>query len=106
MRKRGTLAPALLLLLLCGMQPAAAAECQPEIERELDRLNVAPAEIDSLKVVKQIRSPNPDTNYVYDGWIRLRSCDKGYLVIQLTRGCTVMQSYSRDDCRLEGVPAY
>lgn len=104
--KRTTLAPALLVLLLCGLPQAAAAQCQSGIERELDRLNVAPAEVDSLKVVKQIRAPNPDTNYVYDAWVRLRSCGKGYLVIQLTRGCAVKQSYSRGDCRLDGVPAY
>lgn len=92
------------LILLPGS--AAAAQCEAAVGRTLQELRLAENDVASVEVIRRTRAPHPPTNYVYDAWVRLRSCGEGHLVISMTRSCYVQQSYTRDGCRVEGVPHY
>ena len=84
----------------------AAAKCEAEVDQTLQELQVAESDVESVQIVRRKRAPHPPTNYVYDAWVRLRSCGQGHLVISMTRSCYVQQSYTRDDCRVGGVTGY
>jgi hypothetical protein len=95
-----------LLVALPAVFPAQALDCRSAAEGELKRLSVDTAEIASLRYVQK-RNPaetGPDVLGVR-AWVRLKACG-GYLVIDMTRSCFVRQSYTRGDCRVEGVTAY
>lgn len=95
-----------LLAPLAVLPGAAAAECEAQVAQALQALRVPQSDVESIDIVRRERAPNPPTNYVYDAWVRLRSCGQGHLLIGMTRSCHVQQSYTRDDCRVEGVPHY
>jgi hypothetical protein len=99
-------AAALMLSLTVHTPGALAASCQAQIDAELERLSIAPGAIESVNVKKRSFGAKAPTNFVYDAWIRLESCDSGYLVINLTRGCMVKQSYTTGDCSVEGLSDY
>ena len=40
-----------------------------------------------------------------DAWVRLNSCS-GWLVINMTPACYIRQTYTRGDCRVDGVTDY
>ena len=96
---------ALLTLLLPG--PAEALDCRRQAETELRRLGLAEADVSSLRYVQKYNpaEAGPDVLGVR-AWVRLKACRSGYLVVDMTRSCFVRQSYTRGDCRLEGVTAY
>ncbi|MGF1628421.1 MAG: hypothetical protein ACFCUT_03025 [Kiloniellaceae bacterium] len=97
--------PPILALLAAG--PALALDCQAEAEQELQRLGVTAGEISDIDYVEM---PNPTKHgpevLGVRAWIRLKSCSNGYLVVDITRSCFVRQSYTRHDCRWQGVTAY
>ena len=97
---------ALLAPLALMPASAAAAECEAEVGQTLQELQVPESGVESVQIVRRKRAPHPPTNYVYDAWVRLQSCGQGHLVISMTRSCHVQQSYTRDDCQLDGVPHY
>ncbi|MEQ8356521.1 MAG: hypothetical protein RH942_13345 [Kiloniellaceae bacterium] len=89
-----------------SVAPALALDCSLKAQEEMDRLPLAPDGIASIRYVEK-RNPTergPDVLGVR-AWVRLKSCS-GYLVIDMTRSCFVRQSYTRGDCRVEGVTAY
>lgn len=87
--------------------PAAALDCRRQAEEELARLGLGSAETGSVRFVEMYnpRESGPDVLGVR-AWVRLRACDSGYLVIDMTRTCFVRQSYTRGGCRLDDVTAY
>src|SRR3546814_10139629 len=101
---------ALLLPTVLGLFAAPAAlalDCSESAERELARLGIAGDEIGEVRYVEKINPTErgPDVLGVR-AWIRLQACDSGHLVIDMTRTCFVRQSYTRGDCRRDGVTAY
>jgi hypothetical protein len=102
--RRLMLALAALALLT---EPAQALDCSRKAQEELARLGLGEADITDIRYVQQY-NPNetgPDVLGVR-AWVRLKACASGYLVIDMTRSCFVRQSYTRGECRLEGVTAY
>jgi hypothetical protein len=100
-----------LLLALSALAlltaPAEALDCSRKAQAELARLGLGEADIASIRYVQKY-NPNengPDVLGVR-AWVRLKACASGYLVIDMTRTCFVRQSYTRGECRLEGVTAY
>jgi len=98
-----------LALLNAGLWPPAQAlalDCSGKAEQELSRLALTADDISSIRYVQK---PNPTERgpdvLGVRAWVRMNSCS-GYLVIDMTRSCFVRQSYTRDDCKLEGVTAY
>jgi len=85
---------------------AYGLDCSAKAETELGRLKLTDTDIGSIRYIEK-HNPNengPDPLGVR-AWVRLKSCS-GYLVIDMTRSCFVRQSYTRGDCRLEGVTPY
>ena len=76
-------------------------------ESELQRLGIGADDIAESRYIEKINPTErgPDVLGVR-AWIRLAACDGGYLVIDMTRSCFVRQSYTRGDCRMDGVTAY
>lgn len=98
-----------LALLTQSLLPggeALALDCSASTDKELSRLALTGEEIANLRLVEK-RNPTENGPEVLGvrAWIRLKSCS-GYLVIDMTRSCFVRQSYTRGDCRLDGVTAY
>lgn len=102
-----SLALLMTALLLLAAPAAAALDCSAAAEGELRRLGLGDGEVASLRYVEK-RNParhGPEVLGVR-AWVRPEACGLGYLVIDMTRSCFVRQSYTRGDCRLDGVTAY
>ncbi|HEY9550421.1 MAG TPA: hypothetical protein VIR45_13055 [Kiloniellaceae bacterium] len=101
------LAGALAGLVTAPAGQAAALDCHAAAERELQELGLDAGEIAETRYFEKLNPTErgPDVLGVR-AWIRLQACDGGYLVIDMTRSCFVRQSYTRGECRLDGVTAY
>lgn len=91
---------ALLSGLLAGTGPAVAATCQAAIDQEVQRLSIPGESVDSVTVARRSFGARSSANYLYDAWVKLKSCSSGHLVVTLTKYCMVMDSYTRDGCSL------
>jgi hypothetical protein len=103
---------AALLLLAAGLllgAPAAAQapRCADRVDSHLAGLPLAPGDVQSVRIVEKVNIADdfgPEILGV-DAWVRLNSCS-GWLVINMTATCHVRQTYTRGDCRIEGLPSY
>lgn len=101
-----------LLLLATGLLPggpatAQAPRCADRVDSHLAGLPLAPGDVQSVRIVEKVNIADdfgPEILGV-DAWVRLNSCS-GYLVINMTAACYVRQTYTRGDCRVEGLPSY
>jgi hypothetical protein len=102
-----TAATLTLLAQLVLTAPAVALDCRAAAAQEIERLGLTEAEIAQTRYVQQYNpgKKGPDVLGVR-AWLRLKGCPSGHLVIDMTRSCFVRQSYTRGDCRLDGVTAY
>lgn len=87
--------------------PAWALDCRQEAQQELQKLGVTAEDMTSIRYVEKYNptETGPDVLGVR-AWVRLKACASGYLVIDMTRSCFVRQSYTRGECRREGLTAY
>lgn len=101
------LACLLVALPLLDAGAAAALDCRAQAQAELDRLAVSAGDIASIRFVEKYNPADtgPDVLGVR-AWVRLQSCESGYLVLDMTRSCFVRQSYTRGACRWPDVTAY
>ncbi len=93
-----------LALVLLPALPAEAAQtyCEARVSERLDRLNVSPSDIRGIFYEAQRHiGRNNDRVVGILAWVSLRSC-RGYLVIDMSRHCTVRQVYGRGACDLGG----
>lgn len=93
-----------LALVLFAVLPAEAAQtyCGARVGERLDRLKVSPSDIRGIFYDVQRRSSrNHDLVVGILAWVSLYSCN-GYLVVDLSRHCTVRQVYGRGECSLGG----
>jgi hypothetical protein len=98
---------AALLAALLAATPASALDCRENAEAELQRLAIGSGEISAIRYVEKINPSDRGPGVLgVRAWIRLRDCSSGHLVIDMTRSCFVRQSYTRGDCRRDGVTAY
>ncbi len=84
-------------------QAYAKAKCETSINRYLAHLKIAEDEVTNISVF----SVKPTTGRLlgYRAWVSLKSC-RGSLVINLAPHCGVIDTYTRADCRFEGVPRH
>jgi hypothetical protein len=103
------LVPALLLAI--APEPALAQpdtrRCTAEVETKLRELPLAEGDIKSVRIVEEtnIEDDFGPSILGIEGRIRLNSCS-GWLIIDMRRTCYILQTYTRGDCRIEGVPSY
>ena len=96
---------AISLSLALPAKEAAATTCQAQIDRELQRINVPMADLESIKVIKRSFG-GKSTNLAHAAWIRLKSCETGFLMVNMTSYCMVRDSFTIGNCRIDGLPNY
>ncbi|HEY9538434.1 MAG TPA: hypothetical protein VIS03_12665 [Kiloniellaceae bacterium] len=106
------LAAAVLATVLATMASAPATAqpdtrlCNAEVESKLRELPLAEGDIKSVRVVEETNLDEFGPPILgVEGWVRLNSCS-GWLVINMRPTCYILQTYTRGDCRIEGVPSY
>lgn len=94
-------------LLPSGLQAAESTRCTDEIQEHLEELPLAEGEVRSVRIIERTNIADDFGPEIFgvDAWVRLKSCS-GWLVINMTPKCYVRQSYTRGDCRVEGLPNY
>jgi hypothetical protein len=92
---------------LTAVGPASALDCRRQAQEEMRELGVTADDIASVRYVEKYNptEQGPDVLGVR-AWVRLKACASGYLVVDMTRSCFVRQSYTRGECRREGITAY
>ncbi|MFQ6018400.1 MAG: hypothetical protein ACE5KF_09400 [Kiloniellaceae bacterium] len=102
MMKSAVMAGLALVLLSGTPAEAARKSCAATVAERLDRLNVDRADVRGVYYDVQRRTSGDNERVVgVLAWVRLRSC-RGYLVIDMSRHCTVRQVYGRGACDLGG----
>jgi len=94
-------------LLSTGLEAADSLRCAEEVDEWLAELPLADGEVKSIRIIERVNIADDYGPEIFgvDAWVRLNSCS-GYLVINMTRTCYVRQTYTRGDCRVEGLSAY
>jgi hypothetical protein len=77
------------------------------VEAHLEELPLAAGEVKSVRIIERVNIANDFGPEIFgvDAWVRLNSCS-GWLVINMTAKCYIRQSYTRGDCRVEGLSNY
>ena len=109
---RLALGSALLILPAAGLS-AAKTDGPTGAERndirsiarsEVISRNIAPAAIRSITINPRVQSSQGGGRIIgYNAWVRIESCDRGYVVVQMTRRGTVQQTYGYDGCHPPGL---
>ncbi len=84
-------------------QAYAKPKWETAITRYLGHLKIAEDEVTNISVLSVVALTGPLMGYRV--WVSLKSC-RGSLVINLTRLGRVTDTYTRGDCRFEGVPRH
>ncbi len=102
-----------LALILCsgllpgGVEAADSTRCADVVEDRLEELPLAEGEVKSVRIIERVNIADDFGPEIFgvDAWVRLNSCS-GWLVINMTAKCYIRQSYTRGDCRVEGLSNY
>ena len=90
-------------LLILGMPVARAQEfCAPLVASQLKKLGVGSERVEHIIYANSYSSGENARIVEIHAWIQLRSCN-GYLVVEMTTGCRIIQNYTRKECRIQGV---
>jgi len=94
-------------LLPAGLRAADSERCAVAVDRHLIRLPLAEGDVKSIRIIERVNIADDFGPEIFgvDAWIRLNSCS-GWLVVNMNAKCYVKQSYTRGDCRVEGLPNY
>ena len=102
------LALALAVALTAGASFSATsataqdAPCGTVAAKHLEDLNVPPADIKDIAVVRILNNPEFGSVLELQAWASLRSCS-GNVVVKLTHFCRVKETYTRGGCRLDNI---
>ena len=77
--------------------------CAPTVQRTLSDAGIASSDIASVTYVRERASGDDDRIIGYTAWVRLKSCQSGYVVVDMSRHCHVSQIYTDGTCRVNGV---
>jgi len=109
-RPLATVAAAALLALGLPAAASLAADsqrCSDTVADHLAELPLAPGDVKSVRILERVNISDDLGPEIFgvDAWVRLNSCS-GWLVINMTPKCYIRQTYTRGDCRVDGVPSY
>jgi hypothetical protein len=113
----GLLVGALTLLSACGepdqtpslVDPTEKGEsCEPNVQQELARLNVAESDVEKIVFQQRIARVNRGGKRIrqvigFDAWVRPIGV-KGHLVVEMYVNCRVQRSYTTGEYNLPGLP--
>ncbi len=103
--------PALLtsiaLVLAAGLPATAPALadtelCQAVAAKRLESLGIAATEVKDISMIEILNSSEFGRVRELQAWATLQSC-RGSVVIKLTTGCRVKETYTRGGCRVENI---
>ncbi|WP_340118994.1 hypothetical protein [Pelagibius sp. 7325] len=102
--------PAVLALAIAALPATSAAQTEKFAEATAERLaelRISDSEVRSIdyKIKRNMTDKAGPPIRGARAWIRLNGCS-GWLVIDMNRAAYVNQTYTRGDCRVDGVPAY
>lgn len=111
--KRPLPAAALAALLIAGgllppgVRAADSTRCAAEVDAHLAELPLAEGDVRQIRLIERTNIADDFGPEIFgvDAWVRLKSCS-GWLVINMRPTCYIKQTYTRGDCRVEGVPSY
>ena len=89
-----------LFLVLSAEAAGARKYCEAQVSERLDRLNLDPSDISEITYDAQ-RHGRQDRVTRILVWVGLHSC-KGYVIVDLSKHCTVREVYGRGECMLGG----
>ncbi len=95
---------ALGLFLLTDLPAEAVGTrkfCEAEVRERLNLLKVDPSDIREITYDAQYSGRDNRRLVRLLAWVGLHSC-KGYVIVDLTRQCTVREVYGRGECNLGG----
>ena len=95
------------VLLPAPLEAADSTRCAGKVNAHLASLPLSPDDVQSIRIIERVNIADdygPEILGV-DAWVRLNSCS-GWLVINMTPKCYIKQSYTRGDCRVEGLPSF
>jgi hypothetical protein len=104
------LLPAAAVLAGClpaGDLQAQSKRCAGTVESHLAELPLAAGDVKSVRIIERVNIDDefgPEILGV-EGWVRLNSCS-GWLVINMRASCYILETYTRGDCRVEGLSNY
>ncbi len=75
--------------------------CEAEVKERLDLLELDPSDIREITYDAQYSGRDNRRLVRLLAWVGLHSC-KGYVIVDLTRQCTVREVYGRGECDLAG----
>ena len=96
------------LLLLPGAALAVdSLRCAGVVDRHLADLPLTAGDVKQIRIIERTNIADDFGPEIFgvDAWVRLNSCT-GWLVINMTPACYIRQTYTRGDCRVDGVPSY
>ena len=100
-------AAALLLGGLAGLsQPALAQNhpCTSSVDQRLAALGVDKSDIEKLRFSGRYQSRAQGSRLVgFEAWIDLKSCDRGQLVVVVSRQCRQVTEFTTGSCKVPGV---
>lgn len=104
---RTWIAIGLMAALLGGaVAPASGAEhCAPIVDRKLAGLGIDPSDITGIDYGSETSSGEGAELIAVRAWVKLKSC-AGHLVVDMTPSCRVVQTFTRRQCRIQGVAHY
>jgi hypothetical protein len=89
------------LLALPTEAAGARKFCEAEVGERLDLLKVAPSDIREITYDAQYSGRDNRRLVRLLAWVGLHSC-KGYVIVDLSKHCTVREVYGRGECNLGG----
>ena len=97
----------LLVLGLVAASPSTAQVhiCQPAVNAQLIKYGIAIDRVSSTAVINEILGGSMGGVHVgYKFWMRMKSCRKGYLVVDTDLNCDIEQTFTAAPCKISGVP--
>lgn len=87
--------------------PSLLATCRAEADEHLMSLPVGTDDIKGVWMVPRNAGATRLTTGKagHEAWVRLKSCS-GWLIIDLSKGCTPRQAFTRGECEIEGISSY
>ena len=112
LRRAGLRALLAAAAVLAGCLPAGDLQaqsklCADKVESHLAELPLAAGDVKSVRIVEKVNLDDefgPEILGV-EGWVRLNACS-GWLVINMRASCYILETYTRGDCRVEGLSNY
>ncbi len=91
-------------LVISAPSIAKTPICQPAVNAQLQKDGIALNRVISTDVTRDISSGEDGLLYGYMYWMRMKSCKKGHLLINLDENCGVLQVFTDSSCKIAGVP--